>query len=106
MLGSKKPELKQKFKSTAVLKGIFSSFSQYYTNFLHIKYFHIKKRGPEESAIKRRPNSWTLLGYKSLMSFPPCYSQSPVHCKKMLAIFPSPAGMSLTKLSLAEKVSA
>jgi hypothetical protein len=25
----------------------------------------------------------------------------PVHCKKRLAIFPSPAGMSLTKLSLA-----
>jgi hypothetical protein len=25
------------------------------------------------------------------------------HCKKRLAIFPSPAGMSLTKLSLAEK---
>jgi hypothetical protein len=27
----------------------------------------------------------------------------PVHCKKELAIFPSPAGMSLTKLSLAGK---
>jgi hypothetical protein len=25
----------------------------------------------------------------------------PVHCKKKLTIFPSPAGMSLTKLSLA-----
>jgi hypothetical protein len=27
-----------------------------------------------------------------------CYT---VHCKKILAVFPSPAGMSLTKLSLA-----
>jgi hypothetical protein len=26
------------------------------------------------------------------------------HCKKRFAIFPSPAGMSLTKLSLAEKI--
>ncbi len=26
------------------------------------------------------------------------------HCKKEFAIFPSPAGMSLTKLSLAEKL--
>jgi hypothetical protein len=26
-----------------------------------------------------------------------------VHCKKRLAVFPSPAGMSLTKLSLARK---
>jgi hypothetical protein len=26
-----------------------------------------------------------------------------LHCKKMLAIFPSPAGMSLTKLSLGGK---
>jgi hypothetical protein len=28
---------------------------------------------------------------------------TPVHCKKSLSIFPSPAGMSLTKLSLAGK---
>jgi hypothetical protein len=26
-----------------------------------------------------------------------------IHCKKILTIFPSPAGMSLTKLSLAGK---
>ncbi len=30
----------------------------------------------------------------------PCWSR---HCKKELAIFPSPAGMSLTKLSLGGK---
>jgi hypothetical protein len=29
-----------------------------------------------------------------------------LHCKKELAIFPSPAGMSLTKLSLAGKIPA
>ncbi len=29
----------------------------------------------------------------------------PVHCKKRLPIFPSPAGMSLTKLSLAGNIS-
>jgi hypothetical protein len=33
--------------------------------------------------------------------FPPLFI--PVHCKKELAIFPSPAGMSLTKLSLGGK---
>jgi hypothetical protein len=27
-----------------------------------------------------------------------------LHCKKMLVIFPSPAGMSLTKLSLAKNI--
>jgi len=30
-------------------------------------------------------------------------SATPIHCKKELAIFPSPAGMSLTKLSLGGK---
>jgi len=30
-------------------------------------------------------------------------SLSPIHCKKSLSIFPSPAGMSLTKLSLTGK---
>ncbi len=29
-----------------------------------------------------------------------------LHCKKELAVFPSPAGMSLTKLSLAGKIPA
>ncbi len=29
--------------------------------------------------------------------------KEPVHCKKRLEVFPSPAGMSLTKLSLAGK---
>jgi hypothetical protein len=28
-------------------------------------------------------------------------TDQPIHCKKRLAIFPSPGGMSLTKLSLA-----
>jgi hypothetical protein len=34
-----------------------------------------------------------------------CWSPPPLklHCKKKLAIFPSPAGMSLTKLSLGGK---
>jgi hypothetical protein len=31
---------------------------------------------------------------------PPNGLQNTVHCKKSLAIFPSPAGLSLTKLSL------
>ncbi len=31
----------------------------------------------------------------------PCRLNSHIHCKKMLSIFPSPAGMSCTKLSLA-----
>ncbi len=33
----------------------------------------------------------------------PTWFLSPIHCKKELAIFPSPAGMSLTKLSLGGK---
>jgi hypothetical protein len=31
--------------------------------------------------------------------------ETKVHCKKRLTVFPSPAGMSLTKLSLAENPS-
>jgi hypothetical protein len=34
---------------------------------------------------------------------PPVQTEDQVHCKKELAIFPSPAGMSLTKLSLGGK---
>ncbi len=37
------------------------------------------------------------------MSYPHTFLWLHVHCKKRLPIFPSPAGMSLTKLSLAGK---
>jgi hypothetical protein len=40
----------------------------------------------------------TIYIYFILFRFTHFYNQ--IHCKKKLAIFPSPAGMSLTKLSL------
>jgi hypothetical protein len=42
-----------------------------------------------------------VVNSNSLNSFT---ASSRVHCKKMLPIFPSPGGMSLTKLSLAGKI--
>jgi hypothetical protein len=73
------------------------------------------------TASKNSSRCWIFQSVKYLSSFPSCppsptqlpipypspsslptplYSP-PLHCKKRLAVFPSPTGMSLTKLSLA-----
>jgi hypothetical protein len=44
--------------------------------------------------------AWCVVGRGGGVAWPPLFTLSTVHRKKSFSIFPSPAGMSLTKLSL------
>ena len=67
-----------------------------------IKRTVVSRMGRSVSTYDDRTRAnWAPQAPSSLKGQEGYFVSSPVHCKKRLASFPSPAGMSLTKLSLA-----
>jgi len=78
-----------------------------WTNDLTSSVMNLRKVQPFNGTVPRNTKIWSHAGFRLIrgsfknVGFIPFFQR--LHCKKWLSIFPSPAGMSLTKISLAGK---